>query len=606
MKYLINILFLIIAITITVIFINDAKQDSIQTQQQILIKEAKIYFYDQVNTRHWNAKFGGVYVKPVKDMLPNKYLKNNTLKVDDNLTLIKINPAWMTRQLSEQLRMKDFNFRITSLNPINPNNKANPFETRALKYIEETNRKEYFEFNKDQFNYMGALVTTKSCIECHASQGYKEGDIRGGISVSLNPIEYFKMVEGISNRSMLIIIFVSLFLVIIAILIHFQIRSNEKLLKVVRDRTKELEYEKNYTNKILNTNPDVIIVTNGTKIITANRSFFDLFGFDSVESFLKEHDCICDYFETLNGIAFPKDKMIEGKIWAEYLLDHLGFNHIVKVKIENNIYFYNLNASRLSDEEILVILTDITDLKKQEEQLIKSERLASMGEMIGNIAHQWRQPLSVISTSATGIKIQSELNRLNQEQLFNLCDSIEISSQYLSKTIDDFRNFIKGDSRPVLFNLKDNTESFLQLVEPTIKKYNIQIIMDIEDDIEIKGYPNELIQCFINIFNNSKDVLLKNQDDNRYIFISQYKKENSIYITFKDNGGGIEKENILKIFEPYFTTKHKSQGTGLGLHMTYKLIVEGMGGHIDVENNVYQHNGCRYTGAMFTIKLPMT
>ncbi|MEA3288911.1 MAG: DUF3365 domain-containing protein [Campylobacterota bacterium] len=603
MKYILNIIFLIISIIFTINFMDSSKEQSIDTQKQILIKEAQTHFYNQVNTRHWNAKFGGVYVKPTNDLKPNKYLKNNTLKVDENLTLIKINPAWMTRQLSEQLPSSDFNFRITSLNPINPNNKADQFETKALKFIGKTNKKEYFEFHKDQFKYMGALVTKKSCLSCHAFQGYKVGDIRGGISVSLSSLQYNNIIENLTSKNTIIKYSVILFLIAISILIHIQFRSNEQLHKIVKKRTRQLESEKNYINSLLDTNPDIIIVTNGTKIINANKSFFDIFKYSSMQEFLKDHDCICDYFEKLDGKDFPKDKIIDGKIWAEYLLEHLDANHIVQARINDSLFYFNLHAARLSKDEILVILTNITEYKKQEDQLTKSEKLASMGEMIGNIAHQWRQPLSVISTAATGIKIQNEFGKLDTKELYRLCESIDTNAQYLSKTIDDFKNFIKGDSKPIDFNLKNNTGSFIQIIDSSIKKYNLQVILDLEEDININGYPNELIQCFINIFNNSKDAILENNiDENeRYIIISQHIKNDQVIIEFTDNAGGIPQDILPKIFEPYFTTKHQSQGTGLGLHMTYNFIVNGMGGEFKAQNVTFELNDKTYKGAKFTI-----
>ena len=250
-------------------------------------------------------------------------------------------------------------------------------------------------------------------------------------------------------------------------------------------------------------------------------------------------------------------------------------------------------------------ISDITELRQKEEQIIKSEKMASMGEMIGNIAHQWRQPLSVISTAATGMKMQKEFDTLSDELFKESCDIINDNAQYLSKTIDDFRDFIKGDRTKSIFNLKDDINSFINLVEGSIKSNHINIILNLEDDININGFRNELTQCLINIFNNSKDVLkdIKKQDD-RLVFISTTKENNNAIITIKDSGGGVPEDIIKKIFEPYFTTKHKSQGTGLGLHMTYNLIVDGMNGNIEASNVNYIYENKKYIGAQFKISLP--
>jgi len=240
-----------------------------------------------------------------------------------------------------------------------------------------------------------------------------------------------------------------------------------------------------------------------------------------------------------------------------------------------------------------------------EEKLFESEKLASMGEMIGNIAHQWRQPLSVISTGATGMILQKEIGILSDEKILQTCNSINDNAQYLSKTIDDFTNFIKGENVKKTFNLEAEIDSFLKLIEGSVKNNNIKIILDLQKNISLESYENELTQCFMNLYNNAKDALVENIDVYRYIFIKTKKENNKIIIQVKDNAKGIPEDIMPKIFDPYFTTKHQSKGTGLGLHMTYNLIVNGMDGKIEVENTKYEYEGKEYKGAMFTITLPI-
>ncbi len=242
--------------------------------------------------------------------------------------------------------------------------------------------------------------------------------------------------------------------------------------------------------------------------------------------------------------------------------------------------------------------------RDKDKVLFEQTKMAALGEMIGNIAHQWRQPLSVISTGVTGMMMQKEFGTLDDEKFQSTCKMINENAQYLSKTIDDFRNFIQGNSKKELFNLKASVGSFLTLVNANIKKFNIKVMVEISDDIEINGFQNELNQCLINLFNNSKDALIITEP--KLIFISAYREENNLVIVFKDNGGGID-ENILdKVFEPYFTTKHQSRGTGLGLNMTYRLIVEGMNGSINVSNETFKYEDVEYTGARFELTLPRT
>jgi len=243
-------------------------------------------------------------------------------------------------------------------------------------------------------------------------------------------------------------------------------------------------------------------------------------------------------------------------------------------------------------------------VKQKDQMIAEQSKLAAMGEMLGNIAHQWRQPLSIISTGATGMLTQKEYGILDDNDFEKTCNAINTHAQYLSKTIDDFKNFIKGDREKSTFKLEDTMSSFLNLVEGSVKSHHIEIILKLEKNIYLNGYPNELIQCFINLFHNAKDALDENKVDDKVIIISTYTKEDKIIIEILDNANGIKKSIIHKIYEPYFTTKHQAQGTGIGLHMTYKFIVEGMKGTIFAENKKFSHKNKQYRGALFTISLP--
>ena len=263
------------------------------------------------------------------------------------------------------------------------------------------------------------------------------------------------------------------------------------------------------------------------------------------------------------------------------------------------------DLQQLNDNLEVKIKEEVEKNLEIQEKLFKSEKMAAMGEMIGNIAHQWRQPLSAISTGATGMKMQKEYGLLKDDTFNYTCDSINENAQYLSKTIDDFRNFIKGDKTKQIFNLSSNINTLLQLVDSSIKSNNISIILDLDDTLKVNGYSHELLQCLINIINNSKDALLESTSTNKLIFITTLQKENEIIIKIRDNAGGIPNDVLPKIFEPYFTTKHKSQGTGLGLHITYNLVVDGMNGTIDAKNTTYKYDNLNYVGAVFIISLPI-
>ena len=206
-------------------------------------------------------------------------------------------------------------------------------------------------------------------------------------------------------------------------------------------------------------------------------------------------------------------------------------------------------------------------------------KLSSITEMLENIAHQWRQPLSTISTAASGLKLKREMGcDKSDTNVDEALDVIVKSTMYLSKTIDNFTNYIKESEAKEILSLDEIIEKCLHIVNDSldINSINLVYISDnIDDNIT---YKSELIQVIRNIINNAKDELIK-LEAKRYIFIKTAKKQNRVLIEIKDNAGGIKPEIIDKIFEPYFTTKHKSIGTGLGLDIALKTVKSLDGNH---------------------------
>ncbi|WP_323659757.1 sensor histidine kinase [Aliarcobacter butzleri] len=243
------------------------------------------------------------------------------------------------------------------------------------------------------------------------------------------------------------------------------------------------------------------------------------------------------------------------------------------------------------------------ELDNKQAILYQQSKMAAMGEMIGNIAHQWRQPLSIITTATSGMVLQKQMGVLTDEFFFEASDRINHSAQYLSETIDDFRNFFIPNKEKSKVNLLEVFKKTLDLISAQFNSKEIKIIKNIET-IEFESYENELIQALINILNNSRDELIK-KDGERFIFVDAFEKDNFINIIIKDNAGGVIKENLNKIFEPYFTTKYKSQGTGIGLYMTEEIITKHLNGTICVENVEFTYNEKEYFGAEFTIRIDL-
>jgi C4-dicarboxylate-specific signal transduction histidine kinase len=223
-----------------------------------------------------------------------------------------------------------------------------------------------------------------------------------------------------------------------------------------------------------------------------------------------------------------------------------------------------------------------------------------MGDMIANIAHQWRQPLSAISVMSTSIIFQKDSGIIVDDR--TICKDLEKINdyaQYLSKTIDTFRSYLMEKKEKKTVILQDRIQTALDITQMNLKNNFIELKTNLKETqaIHYELVVGELTQVLINIINNSKDALKVKSDDNKWIELLLNKTEQNIIISIEDNGGGIPDDVLPKIFEPYFTTKDQSQGTGLGLHMSHQMITESLKGKLYVKNTE--------NGAKFFIELPL-
>jgi len=236
---------------------------------------------------------------------------------------------------------------------------------------------------------------------------------------------------------------------------------------------------------------------------------------------------------------------------------------------------------------------------EKDKQLLEQAKMAQMGEMIGNIAHQWRQPLSAISTAASGVKVKQEFDMLKSEEIPTFMDSIIKNTQYLSTTIDTFRDFIKETNEEKEIIIQDKVSKTLEIIQATLDSNYIEIIdeIDYNNPIKITMKQDALSQVLMNLINNSKDIMVEKKIEDKWIKLQQKIKNETYIITIEDNGGGIPQEIITRIFDPYFTTKHKSQGTGLGLYMSKEITQKHLFGKLYVQNT--------QNGAKFFIEIPI-
>ncbi len=243
------------------------------------------------------------------------------------------------------------------------------------------------------------------------------------------------------------------------------------------------------------------------------------------------------------------------------------------------------------------IEAEVEKNREKETLLMQQSKLASMGEMLSMIAHQWRQPLNIISANINTLMLKAELGSVSDVELKEKLAKIMEYVKHLSSTIDDFRNFFRPDKEKEKVNVEELIQNTLKIVREHIESKGISIEMDISYRGEIHTYPNELKHVILNLLNNARDALIEKNVSNPRIRISVYNDNGKLFIEVEDNAGGIKEELIDRIFEPYFTTKSKKEGTGLGLYIS-RIIVEGhLGGRIYAENGE--------EGARFTIVLPL-
>ncbi len=257
----------------------------------------------------------------------------------------------------------------------------------------------------------------------------------------------------------------------------------------------------------------------------------------------------------------------------------------------------------INNELELRIKKAVDENIKKDRILSQQSKMAAIGEMMENIAHQWRQPLSLITTASSGLKIKKELAILEDKFLLETLDTIISSATDLSTTIDDFRDFFKPTRDKEEFSIFECCNKTLDLLDSKLKYKNIKIIKNIEN-INIVAFENELIQVIMSILNNSKDAFGNKENYLRIIFLDISKDKDKVLIKIKDNAGGIKEELLQKVYEPYFTTKHRSQGIGIALYMCEEIITKHMNGKIESLNRKYIYEDIEYKGLETIITLP--
>ena len=366
----------------------------------------------------------------------------------------------------------------------------------------------------------------------------------------------------------------------------------------------ELLFEKNseYIQFILDSQENILLLTDGRDLKKANRAMLDFLGFANIDDFRHSHECICDFFIEEDGYI---QKKMNGLLWIDAMLnDKENTPNVAKIEGEDgkiHLFRVNINEKRADDNLYSITLADITEIeaykselqekikkiKEKQQILIQNSKMASMGEMIANIAHQWRQPLNSLSALHTVLMMDYEDNgRLSQEEIAQFKEQ---SSQYIHKmssTIDDFRNFFSPTKEKEQFVVSDAIKESIKFVKDSYLDSGVALIDRTQDrDTRMCSYKNELMQVIMILLNNSRDAVAGNKIKKPQVVVDLVHKDAKIEIRVKDNGGGIDDDIMDRIFEPYFTTKFKSDGTGVGLYMSKMIIEDSIGGELVLEND---------------------
>jgi len=282
---------------------------------------------------------------------------------------------------------------------------------------------------------------------------------------------------------------------------------------------------------------------------------------------------------TLLGIYFMK---ISKKEFFE--IKHL------QEELDKEVDFKTAQLAQLNNELEQRVAQEIEKNRQKEQQLLQQNRLAQMGEMLNMIAHQWRQPLSAINAANNSLIVKAKLGKINEENIMKVSSKITEFTQYLSETINDFRNFFKTDKEKSTTTFDEIVKDALKIVDSSLKYRDIKLNLQLHSTKTFYTYPNELKQVLLNLLKNAEDALEQNNKQNPEITIET--QENILIV--RDNAGGIEPNIINKVFEPYFSTKQKD-GTGLGLYMSKIIVEQHCNGKLSVANNNF--------GAEFKIEL---
>lgn len=378
----------------------------------------------------------------------------------------------------------------------------------------------------------------------------------------------------------------------------YQDITNEKLIK------EQVGGLQSRVNSIANNSLAAIYIYDFTlaKSTYINPEYTHLLGYtqddlDAIEDYttLLHPDDVTPFFNQMNKIINP------GKEGISEL--HLRFKHKEGQWVWCHSKCTLLDADQTGKpRRMMGMFVDVTRLIELEQSkrehdkiLIQQSKLAAMGEMIQNIAHQWRQPLTLLSMHIIDLEKKFKKGKFDKNRLDNFMEKSQEIIENMDSTIESFSAYYRPNKEKRPFDLTASIENSIKFLSALIKKQKIDIQFKSDMTGTIIGYENEFSQVILNLLKNSIDAIIEKKVKQGIIEIELIELSNQWTLFFKDNGGGVPENIIDRIFEPYFTTKYKSNGTGVGLYMSKMIIEESFGGSIKAGNSAL--------GALFIITL---
>ncbi len=400
----------------------------------------------------------------------------------------------------------------------------------------------------------------------------------GSVEISFNSLAMIKAIKETYNKNS-----------------HFLIKKDvvdKKLFEDEKSNYLQSQYKEFYYEKEIVSYHKPLLIKNNTKQLTKK-----IYEGEPFSIFLEKYNIIKTFIPIKNPIN--KEVVAVLFICKSDSFINKEFKDIVILFICTffgiSLIFYLFYLQKRANEKLKKINNELdrrVDLeikrnRKKDISLLKQSKMAAITEMLAHIAHQWRQPLNVISTSSSGLILHKEMGKLDDKSFELYTKSISEQVQYLSKTIDKFKEFVKDqEDEKKTICLQKKVDEIIDIVQASFEDEGIEIIKKFKkENLFVSIHTGDLIQVVLNILNNAKDALIKNNPKKKRIIITIKRKKNgNVLLAIHDNAGGIPQEYAEKIFDPYFTTKHEAVGTGISLYLSYEIITNQEKGKIYFKN----------------------